>query len=220
VLMGEFWRSHCTLWGDALGRVTLSVTTLFWGVGATLQFLVLRWAQEHLGLGLDQAAYLQGVTALGVTVGAVAAGRLVPLARATSVLPMGILMGLLMPLMVAVDSVPMAAALLMVVGALAGFFVVPMNALLQHRGCTLLSAGRSIAVQNFNENASVLLMLALYSALVALQLPLAALLWGFGLAIAAIVALVARGHRRRQGVPGAGALPLCSATPLEPPCES
>ncbi|PXW94777.1 putative MFS family arabinose efflux permease [Sphaerotilus hippei] len=220
--VGDFWRSHLTLWRDALGRVTLSVTTLFWGVGATLQFLVLRWAQEHLDLGLDQAAYLQGVTALGVTLGAVLAGRLVPLSRATAVLPLGLLMGLLMPLMTLVDGVPAAALLLGAVGALAGFFVVPMNALLQHRGCTLLSAGRSIAVQNFNENASVLLMLGLYSALVAADLPLQALLWGFGLSIAAVVSRVAwQHHHDRPGHAARRRQPTTSpAHPLEPPCES
>jgi LPLT family lysophospholipid transporter-like MFS transporter len=157
------------------------VTTIFWGVGATLQFIVLRWAAEVLQLPLSQAAYLQGVVALGVIVGATRAGRWVPLSAARRMLGFGVLLG--------GDAAAgsrhtlvLAVPLLVVVGAVGGLLVVPLNALLQHRGCQLLSAGRSIAVQGFNENASVLAMLAGYAALVALEVPLRGLMTGFGLA--------------------------------------
>lgn len=181
----EFWHDNRRLWRDGDGGLSLAVTTIFWGVGATLQFIVLRWAHESLGLPLSQAAVLQGVVALGVIVGAAAAGRWVPLAAARRMLGFGVLLGLAMPALAAVDTLTLALPLLIGAGAAGGLLVVPLNALLQHRGCQLLSAGRSIAVQGFNENASVLAMLAGYAAMVALEVPLRALMTGFGLAIAA-----------------------------------
>ncbi len=208
-LLGEFARDNRVLWGDPAGRVSLAVTTLFWGVGATLQFVVLRWAEESLGLGLHQAAALQAATALGLIAGATAAGRWVPLARATRVLPLGLAMGLLVPAMTWSGSVGSALPLLLAVGACAGYFVVPMNALLQHRGHVLLSAGRSIAVQNFNENLGVLGLLATYAALTAAGLPLDALIWGFGALVAASMAcILAHQRRRERGV----RTPLTTAT--------
>ena len=178
-LLRRFVQENRLLWCDALGGLSMAVTTLLWGVGATLQLLVLRWAHEALGLPLAQAAYLQGVTALGVVLGAVLATRWVALHQATRLLPIGLVMGLLLPLLLVVHSTWVAALLLVLVGGLAGFFVVPMNALLQHRGFTLLTAGRSIAVQGFNENAGMLLMLGIYAAAIRLELPLQGLILGF-----------------------------------------
>ena len=165
-LMGTFWGYVCVLWRDKLGQISLAVTTLFWGAGATLQLIVIEWGRSHLGYQLDKASILMGVAALGTVVGSILAGR-IPLRRALSVLPVGAAMGLvvlLMPLVYAPWSVYL---LLLVTGGLAGFFVVPMNALLQHRGHVLLSAGHSIAVQNFNEQLNILLMVAMYTAAVA-----------------------------------------------------
>ena len=136
-----------------------------------------------MGLPLAQAAYLQGVTAVGVVAGAVLASRLVGLAQAQRLLPIGVLMGLLLPLLLCISSPWTAALLLILVGGLAGFFVVPMNALLQHRGCTLLTAGRSIAVQGFNENAGMLLMLGVYAGAIALDLSLNLLIGGFAVLV-------------------------------------
>jgi len=178
-LVIRFWRENILLWRDSVGGMSMAVTTLLWGVGATLQLMVLRWANESLGLPLGEAAYLQGITALGVVAGATAASRYVALERAVRWLPLGLLMGLVVPLMLLVQSIPMAAVLMVAVGAMAGFFVVPMNALLQHRGYTLLTAGRSIAVQGFNENAGMLVMLGVYAGATALQLSLSTLVLGF-----------------------------------------
>jgi hypothetical protein len=178
-LIKRFVLENRVLWRDALGGLSMSVTTLLWGVGATLQLIVLRWAHEALGLPLAQAAYLQGVTAVGVVVGAVLASRFVGLKQAERLLPVGIAMGLLVPLLLCISNPWTAAMLLMLVGALAGFFVVPMNALLQHRGCTLLTAGRSIAVQGFNENGGMLLMLGVYAGAIGLEVPLDLLIGGF-----------------------------------------
>ena len=195
-LVQRFWRENCLLWRDHLGGVSMAVTTLLWGVGATLQLIVLRWSQETLGLSLDQGAYLQGVTALGVVVGAILASRTVSLAHTVRVLPLGIVLGLMIPLLLWLDSVIGAMILLVVVGAVAGFFVVPMNALLQHRGYTLLTAGRSIAVQGFNENAGMLVMLALYAGAIALEAPLKVLILVFGTLVALGMVLIVGMHLR------------------------
>lgn len=192
----DFFHANRTLWRDDAGGLSLSVTTLFWGVGATLQFAVLRWAAEVLQLPLDQAAYLQAAVAVGVVVGAGLAGRLIPLYAAERVLPVGVLLGSMVAVVAAVDVRWAAIALLCLVGGVGGVLVVPLNALLQHRGCTLLSAGRSIAVQGFNENLSVLVMLAVYGALTAMDMPVVPLLHGFGVLIA--VAMAALLWRRRQ----------------------
>ena len=158
---------HCVglLWKDRLGQISLAVTTLFWGAGATLQFIVIEWARTTLGFDLSQAAILQGVTAVGIAIGAVLASLWVSLDRSVRVIPMGIAMGLVVITMNFVTQVWLAIILMVLIGALAGFFVVPMNALLQHRGHHLVGSGRSIAVQNFNENSSILVMIALYSLL-------------------------------------------------------
>ena len=183
-LLTRFAHAQRTLWRDAQGGLSLGVTTLFWGAGATLQFVVLVWAQHNLGLSLSHAAYLQGVVAIGIGVGALAAGRWVRLHQAPRVLPLGVLMGACVPLLTLVHSVSVAAPLLAAVGALAGFFVVPMNALLQHRGQQLLGAGESIAVQNFNENLSVLAMLGAYAALQMTGWPLHRTVFALGSVVA------------------------------------
>jgi MFS family permease len=195
-MVGQFRAANIELWRDRDGGLSLAVTTLFWGAGATLQFIVLDWAQRALQLGLDQAAYLQGAVAVGVVVGAALAGRWVRLQHAKRVLLIGVAMGLLTPCMTQVHSLTWAIALLVLIGASAGFFVVPMNALLQDRGCRILSAGRSIAVQGFNENLSVLAMLSIYAALLALELPIGWLIWGFGLLVAGIMGLLMAHDRR------------------------
>ena len=195
-LLRRFAAENRVLWRDPLGGLSMAVTTLLWGVGATLQLIVLRWAHEALGLPLAQAAYLQGVTAVGVVAGAVLATRWVALAQAQKLLPIGLLLGLLLPLLLCIHTPVMAALLLVLVGALAGFFVVPMNALLQHRGCTLLTAGRSIAVQGFNENAGMLLMLGVYAGAIALDLSLHGLVLGFAAMVSSGMLLIwAAQHR-------------------------
>ena len=187
-LLRSFVRAQRRLWADAQGRLSMSVTTLFWGAAAVLQFVVLKWAVDDLGLSLGQAAGLQAVVAVGIVAGAAAASRLVTLADAARVLPLGVLMGLLVPLAGLVTHWAAALPLLLLVGALGGALVVPLNALLQHRGHRLLSAGRSIAVQNFNENLSVLVMLGLYAALLWLQVDVRWLMAGLGMMVAVCVA--------------------------------
>lgn len=173
ISLRAFWKSNQRLWRDPLGGVSLYVTTLYWGVGAVMQFAVLLWAQQTLGLTLKGGAYLQALVAIGVIAGAYMAGRLFKLHAARQALPWGIVLALLLPVIVMVTDVRWAIPLLLCIGMAGGLLLVPMNALLQHRGMQVLSSGRSIAVQGFNENLSVLLMLATYSALLAINVSLA-----------------------------------------------
>ena len=197
-LLREFRAANRKLWCDREGGLSLAATTLFWGVGATLQFAVLRWAGVALELPLSQAAYLQAAVAVGVIAGAAAAGRWLALHQARHGLWAGVALGLLMPVVAQVSDVATAAIVLALVGAVGGAMVVPLNALLQHRGQELLSAGRSIAVQGFNENLSVLAMLAAYAGCEAAGVPIGATLSGLGVLVAAaIAALIWLDARRR-----------------------
>ncbi len=173
ISLRAFWKTNQRLWRDPLGGVSLYVTTLYWGGGAVMQFAVLLWAQQTLGLTLKGGAYLQALVAIGVIAGAYMAGRLFKLHAARQALPWGIVLALLLPVIVMVTDVRWAMPLLLCIGMAGGLLLVPMNALLQHRGMQVLSSGRSIAVQGFNENLSVLLMLATYSALLAIHVSLA-----------------------------------------------
>jgi MFS transporter, LPLT family, lysophospholipid transporter len=216
-LITDFADCFMTLWRDKLGQISLAVTTLFWGAGATLQFIVLKWAEVSLGMSLSEGAILQAVVAIGVAGGAMVAASRIPLRKSLTVLPVGIMMGIAVMLMAFYTrdlfpphwvvhlghlKVPVylivAYVFLMVVGALSGFFVVPMNALLQHRGHVLLSAGHSIAVQNFNENLSVLVMLCLYAVLVWLDVPVGIVIVLFGTFVCLTMWLVMRRHLANQ----------------------
>ena len=216
-LIKDFSVCFKTLWNDRLGQISLAVTTLFWGAGATLQFIVIKWAQVALHMNLSQGAILQAISAVGVAGGAVYAAWRIPLRNSLNVLPYGVAMGLVVCILavynsdmlpnttimtigkleVSLNLMP-AYLLLILVGWLAGYFVVPMNALLQHRGHVLMSAGHSIAVQNFNENISVLTMLLVYSLLIWLDVPIQFVIIGFGLAVSAIMWLVIKRHARNQ----------------------
>lgn len=185
------------LWQDKLGQISLAVTTLFWGTGATLQFIVIEWGARHLGYRLDQASILMGVAALGTIAGSIAAGR-IPLKRALAVLPMGVLMGFAVMLMPIVREPWAVYSVLLLIGALSGFFVVPMNALLQHRGHVLLSAGHSIAVQNFNEQTNILLMLTLYSLMLWFDLPINTIIIIFSSMVVVLMCLVMLWNRHNH----------------------
>jgi LPLT family lysophospholipid transporter-like MFS transporter len=193
-LVREF--AHCVklLWSDKLGQISLATTTLFWGAGATLQFIVLKWAEVALGYSLSKATLLQGICAVGIAVGAIIAAKMVPLHKAVNVVPVGIAMGFIVIAMNFVTSLYVAIPLLMLIGGLAGFFVVPMNALLQHRGHILMGAGHSIAVQNFNENLSILAMLGLYALLIRIDLSIYWVIALFGLFVSLSMMLVRKRH--------------------------
>ena len=197
-LIREF--SHCVvlLWRDRLGQISLATTTLFWGAGATLQFIVIDWASRALGLSLSQASMLQGVVAVGITIGVVLAARLVSLRGAVKVLPIGATMGVVVMVMIFVHNLWLAIFLMTAIGACAGFFVVPMNALLQHRGHVLMGAGHSIAVQNFNENVGILVMVGLYALMVRSGFSVNAAIVMFGFFVSGSMLLVMWRHRHNQ----------------------
>ena len=197
-LIADFGNCYTVLWRDRLGQISLAVTTLFWGAAAALQFIVLKWAEKSLHMPLDKAAILQGVTAIGVAIGAVAAARFVPLKKSLSVLPLGVGMGLIVMTMTLVTDVRFAYPLLIMIGGLSGYYLVPMNALLQHRGHVLLSAGHSIAVQNFNENLSVLTMLVLYALMVKLNVNVNYVILSFGLFVSTVMLIIMRKHAANQ----------------------
>ncbi len=196
VMLSDFVQDNRRLWSDRDGGLSLAVTTIFWGVGATLQFALLRWARETMHLSLAHASFLQATVAVGVIAGAVAAGRWVPLAHARRMLYAGVVFGVLMVAVPFVDDLALASVLLIAVGAVGGLMVVPLNALLQDRGNALLSAGRSIAVQGGNENASVLVCLGAYSLLVAADVPLAVLMAGLGVVVAGALGVLLLLQRR------------------------
>ena len=197
-LIHEFKHCFQLLWKDKLGQISLAVTTLFWGAGATLQFIVLEWADVALNYPLNQAAQLQGVFAVGVAIGAIGAAKMVSLRQSVKVIALGIAMGFVVMAMTFVSSLWAAIALLVLMGGLAGFFVVPMNALLQHRGYILMGAGHSIAVQNFNENLSILVMLLLYAALILFDVHIYVVIVLFGLFVSIIMALIRNWHILNQ----------------------
>ena len=197
-LIREF--NHCLmlLWRDRLGQISLAVTTLFWGAGATLQFIVIKWAEASLQLDLSKSSMLQGVVAIGVAVGAAGAARMVTLRKSMGVIPLGIAMGLIVLVMNFVQAMWLVVPLLILIGAVSGYFVVPMNALLQHRGHILMGAGHSIAVQNFNENLSILIMTGLYFLMVKADLSIYWVISLFGLFVSASMLLVKRRHEANQ----------------------
>lgn len=193
-LARDFWHCFKLLWKDPLGQVSLAVTTLFWGAGATLRLLVLGWAAVALHYGIGEAAKLTAWVAIGIAIGSVLAAKFIELEHSIKVLPVGIAMGVAVLLMIPVANSTLAILLLIAIGAMGGFFVVPMNALLQHRGHLLMGAGRSIAVQNFNENLSIFVMLGMYGAMQQLDFSIYAIIAVFGLLLSSIMAALHRKH--------------------------
>ena len=194
-LLPDFWHCNQRLWRDRLGQIALATTTLFWGACGNLKYIVLAWASLALGYNTAQASSLTGVVAIGTAVGAVVASMKMRLDMATRVIPMGIGMGVLVILMNFITNLWVAIPFLILLGALGGFLVVPMNALLQHRGHNLMGAGRSIAVQNFNEQACILGLGLFYSLCTGIGLSAFGAITAFGLVVAGFMWLILRWHR-------------------------
>ncbi len=193
-LLPDFWQCNTRLWKDRLGQISLATTTLFWGVSGNLRYIVLAWSAAALGYSTTQASSLVGVVAIGTAVGAVVASLRMKLYQATRVIPLGIAMGLLVVAMNFITNVWAAAPFLILLGAIGGFLVVPMNALLQHRGHNLMGAGRSIAVQNFNEQACILALGGFYSLSTGLGLSAFGAITAFGLLVAGVMWVIQKWH--------------------------
>ena len=194
-ILYDFWHSFKLLWRDPLGQVSLAVTTLFWGVGATLRLLIITWAALNLKYDLGQATQITAATAFGIAIGSILAGKFVSLQRAVSVLPAGIILGFVPIALIWVESLIPALLLLTLAGILAGYFVVPMNALLQHRGHLLMGAGHSIAQQNFNENISILVLTSTFALMVRADWHIHTIIWVFGLFISSVMTAIWLRHR-------------------------
>jgi MFS family permease len=197
-LLRDFWHSFKLLWKDPLGQVSLAVTTLFWGVGATLRLVVLAWAAFNLNFDLTEATQLTAVSAVGIAVGAAMAGKWIQLENSVKVLPAGIVLGFAVIALIFVTEWHIAAFLLFFIGVLSGFFVVPLNALLQHRGHLLMGAGHSIAIQNFNENLGILLLLGIYAAMVSEGVHIHWIVALFGLFISLMMTAIWRRHHNDE----------------------
>jgi MFS family permease len=197
-LARDFWHCFMLLWKDPLGQVSLAVTTLFWGAGATLRLLVLSWAAVALHYDIGTAAKLTAWVAIGIAIGSVLAAKFVRLEHSVKVLPVGIAMGVFVLMMIPVTNSTLAIVLLVAIGTMGGYFVVPMNALLQHRGHLLMGAGRSIAVQNFNENLSIFAMLGLYAMMQKLDFSIYVIIVVFGLLLSGIMAALYKKHGHDQ----------------------
>lgn len=195
-ILHDFGHSFKLLWRDPLGQVSLAVTTLFWGVGATLRLLIIEWAALNLKYSLSQATQLTAATAVGIALGSILAGKYVRLEHAIRTLPAGILLGLVPIALIWVDSLIPTLFLLTLIGVLAGFFVVPMNALLQHRGHLLMGAGHSIAQQNFNENISILMLTGAYALMMRADWHIHTVVWVFGLFITSVMTAIWLRHRK------------------------
>jgi MFS family permease len=196
-MMKDFWHAFITLWKDPLGQVSLAVTTLFWGAGATLRLVVLAWAAIALQFDIKEATQLVATVAIGIAVGSIIASKYIKLEESTKVLPAGILMGFMVILMAFLTDWQHAAILLFLIGALSGFFVVPLNALLQHRGHHLIGAGHSIAVQNFNEHIGILFMLGLYLLMVKAEVAITSIVIAFGFFIIFSMSIINRVYRAK-----------------------
>ena len=199
-LVRDFSRCNARLWADKLGQISLATTTLLWGIFGNLRLIVFAWAAAALGYTTAQASNLAGVVVIGSIVGAVVASMTTKLDRATRVIPIAIGVGFLMIGLVFIRSLAQAVPFLVVMGAICGFLIVPMNALLQHRGHNLMGAGRSIAVQNFNEQACILGLGALYVGMTKVGLTAFGAITVFGLLVAATMELIRRWHRRNTVV--------------------
>ena len=194
-LVVDFARCNSRLWNDKLGQISLATTTLLWGIFGNLRLIVFAWAAAALGYTTAQASNLAGVVVIGSIIGAVVASFVTRLDRATNVIPLAIGVGFLMIGLVFIRELAQAVPFLVVMGAICGFLIVPMNALLQHRGHNLMGAGRSIAVQNFNEQACILGLGAFYAGMTKFGLSAFGAITIFGLLVAATMEIIRRWHR-------------------------
>ncbi|EMD9040155.1 lysophospholipid transporter LplT [Salmonella enterica] len=194
----SFFSACVVLWRNGEMRFSLVGTGLFWGAGVTLRFLLVLWVPVALGI-TDNATptYLNAMVAVGIVVGAGAAAKLVTLETVSRCMPAGILIGVVVAIFSLQHALLPAYALLLLIGMLGGFFVVPLNALLQEPGKKSVGAGNAIAVQNLGENSAMLLMLGLYSLAVLVGVPAVAIGIGFGVLFALAIAALWIWQRRQ-----------------------
>ena len=170
-------------------RFSMAGTSLFWGAGSTLRFLLVAWVPVALGIASNSMpAYLNATVAVGIVVGAAFAAKFVSLEQADRALPAGVLIGIAVCVLAGTTHLPMAFVVMTALGACGGFFIVPLNALLQERGRESVGAGHAIAVQNLAENGMMLLMIGVYTLAVRAHAPITGIAAAFGAALALSIA--------------------------------
>ncbi len=191
VLIRDFWHAVATLFRNRDARFSLLGTSVFWGAGSTLRLLLVAWVPVALGVGdLSMPANLSGAVAIGIAFGAAGAASFVSLDKVNRALPAGVLIGFLIVVFAHMTNLYAAVALLVLVGACGGFYVVPLNALLQERGHETVGAGHAVAVQNFVENFAMLALVGLYTGMDRSQVPVVHSATAFGtVVLVAITAL-------------------------------
>jgi LPLT family lysophospholipid transporter-like MFS transporter len=180
----DFAQAVRTLVGNPDARFSMAGTSLFWGAGATLRFLLVAWVPVALGIANNSMpAYLNATVAVGIVIGAALASKYVTLDQADRALPAGVLIGVAVCVIAGTTKLPMAFIVMTALGACGGFFIVPLNALLQERGHQTVGAGHAVAVQNLVENAAMLLMIGVYMLALRAHAPITAIAAGFGAAL-------------------------------------
>ena len=195
-MMKDFWHAFKVLWRDPEGQLSLAVTTLFWGAGASLRLIVIAWAGYALQFNLEESTRLTAMVAFGIAIGSVIAARYISLKDSVRVLPAGVLMGGFIISMVVIHDWYLAGLIFLLIGALSGFFIVPLNALLQHRGHLLIGAGHSIAVQNFNENIGILLLSGTYTWMVREELSINTIIILLGLFVSVTMLAIYKHYKK------------------------
>jgi len=191
MMVRSFFSAAALLWRDAETRFSLLGTSLFWGAGVTLRFLLVLWVPVALGISDNTTpTTLNAMVAIGIVIGAAAAAKLVTLEPVRRCMPAGVLIGVMVVVFALQHSLLNAYLVLMLIGALGGFFVVPLNALLQARGKESVGSGNAIAVQNLGENSAMLIMLGLYTLAIKAGAPAVATGVGFGVLFALAIALL------------------------------
>lgn len=197
-LVREFAGAVRTLMKNPDARFSLLGTSVFWGTGSTMRFLLVAWVPVALGMmDTSTPANLSGAVAVGIALGAAAAARFVSLANVNRALPAGLALGVLIMAFANVTSLPVAIALLVAIGVCGGFYVVPLNALLQERGVETVGAGSAIAVQNFFENLVMLVMVGAYTAMTHAGMPPVGMAMAFGAVVLVGIGAVAWARLRR-----------------------
>ncbi|MDX7990153.1 lysophospholipid transporter LplT [Xenorhabdus littoralis] len=181
-MLVDFMAVCVSLWRNQETRFSLVGTSLFWGAGITLRFLLVAWVPVVLGIeGNTTPTLMNAIVAIGIIVGAGLAARFITLKTVRRCMPAGILIGIMVILFVTQQSVWLSYLILIVLGIFGGLFVVPLNALLQEHGKHTMGAGKAVAVQNLGENSAMLVMLGLY--LISMVLGASAITVGIGFGI-------------------------------------
>lgn len=201
-LIKQFFTSLSILFKNPDSRFSLLGTAVFWGSGTTLRLMLFAWVPAALLITDNQTpANLMGAVSIGIVLGAVGAGLWVSLANVNRALIGGLLLGPAVLALALAHDLYFAVAVMIIIGLCGGFFVVPLNALLQERGHETIGAGNALAVQNFIENLAMLGFVGGYSLAISMGVSISTSVTGFGLILLMVISVLAV-FRMRQGQVG------------------